>query len=87
VIELDLFGRKLRLAASDVRWLRARAELAAGSSAPSRDVAALLANAKNGSVALHRSEARAVLRLLEGVEAPSPALDELRSALAARFKR
>jgi hypothetical protein len=88
LIELDLFGRKLRLADSDVRWLRARAERAAGSSSPSRDIATLLGSAKaNGAVALHRTEARALLRLLDGAEPPSPALEALHSALSARFKR
>jgi hypothetical protein len=91
VLELDLIGRKVILAESDVDWLHARAKATGGSSLGSRDLATRLKSLDTAQGAqrlvLSRPESRALQRLLDSsVEAPD-GLQELRASLAELLAR
>jgi hypothetical protein len=85
MLELDLIGRPVALADSDVRWIYARAKAASGHSLGARDLATRLQDLEpdqeRNQLILTRPEASALARLLEDAGGTPRGCDELRANL------
>jgi hypothetical protein len=85
VLELDLIGRSVTLAESDVRWIYAQAKTASGRSLGARDLATRLQDLEPDQerrrLILTRPEANALARLLDAAGETPPGCDELRANL------
>jgi hypothetical protein len=85
VLELDLIGRSVTLADSDVRWIYGQAKIASGHSLGARDLATRLQGLEpeqeRKQLILTRPEASALARLLDAAGGTPPGCDELMANL------
>ena len=85
MLELDLIGRPVTLAESDVRWIYGQARAASGYSLGARDLATRLhglePDQEHKQLMLTRPEASALARLLDAAGGTPPGCDELRANL------